>query len=117
MGNLEAVFNARPFDRPGEGLFLAWAGGRLVGAAVISEDHHLQDGQTGRLRFVYVSRPFRGRGLAEALTVRCLERAGSHWKVIRLHTENPNAARLYAKHGFAALDPASAEATHAKALG
>jgi ribosomal protein S18 acetylase RimI-like enzyme len=116
MGDLEPVFTARPFDRTGEGLFLAWAGERLAGVAVISEDHHLQDGETGRLRFIYVSRPFRGRGLAEALTSRCLDQAGRRWKVIRLHTENSSAARLYARHGFVALDQASAQATHAKTL-
>ena len=114
MTNLEAAWVERPFVGPGEGLFLAWMGDRLVGVAAITEDHYLRDGQTGRLRFVYVSSTSRGRGVADALTTRCLARAGGRWEVIRLHTENPVAARLYAKYGFAELPDADAEATHAK---
>ena len=114
IGNLEAAWAERPFDRPGEGLFTAWIGDRLVGVAAITEDHYLRDGQTGRLRFVYVSPASRGCGVAEALTQRCRAQAGRRWGAIRLHTNNPVAAQLYAKHGFSGVPIADAEATHAK---
>ena len=115
MANLEGAWVEGPFIGPGEALFLAWVGDRLVGVAAITEDHYLRDGQTGRLRFVYVSPTSRGCGIADALTTHCLARAAGRWAVIRLHTDNPVAARLYAKFGFALLADADGEATHATA--
>jgi GNAT superfamily N-acetyltransferase len=112
VDGLEESWTQRPFDRTGEGLFLAWLGDRLVGFAAISEDQHLADGTTGRLRYVYVSSAARGRGVAAALIEGCLARAGDRWSAIRLHTDNPAAARLYARYGFASLGDAQPGASH-----
>src|SRR5947209_17682817 len=51
------------FDRPGEALFGARAGGRLVGVCGLNIDPYATDAAIGRVRHLYVLADFRGRGV------------------------------------------------------
>ncbi|HWJ76390.1 MAG TPA: GNAT family N-acetyltransferase [Kaistia sp.] len=105
------AWDARPFTGAGEALFLARDGAQLLAMAAISADPFVADNVTGRLRFIYVHTSARRRGLADRLVAACLARAAGTWQRLRLHTDNPVAARLYERYGF---HPAAGEwrATH-----
>lgn len=109
--DFHAAWRTRPFLGRGEALLLASDEHQLLAMAVISADPHVEDPDTGRLRFIYVRRSARRQGLADRLVIACLERAGNRWRRIRLHTDSPVAARLYERYGFrpAGADP---RATH-----
>ena len=95
-----ADWRARPFLEECEALFLARDGGALLAMAVLSADPFVGDGETGRLRYIYVREAARRRGLAERFVTLCLERARGRWRRLRLHTDNPRAAALYERYGF-----------------
>ncbi|MBZ9936723.1 GNAT family N-acetyltransferase [Mesorhizobium sp. BR1-1-16] len=105
------AWEARPFIDAGEALFLARDGQQLLAMAAISADPFIADGETGRLRFIYVQTSARRRGLADRLVAACLARAAGTWQRLRLHTDNPAAARLYERYGFRPA-PGAWRATH-----
>ncbi len=113
IASLPDDWAVRPFTDAGEGLFVVFAGRDLVAIAAISADPFVQAPDTGRLKYIYVSRDLRGFGIADRLVRACLKRAGPHWRRIRLHTDNPVAARLYARYGFEPVN--EHRATHALA--
>jgi GNAT superfamily N-acetyltransferase len=88
------------FDGPGECLFIARHGDKLIGLSGICRDPYQPRDDVGRLRHVYVERPFRSRGLARELVFACLAATGARFHIIRLKTLNPVAARLYERVGF-----------------
>lgn len=100
------------FDGPGECLFVARLGQRLVGLSGISRDPYQPHQDVGRLRHVYVDTAFRSRGLARDLALACLESTSLHFRIIRLKTLNPAAARLYERLGFLAVTPDDEPVTH-----
>ncbi len=100
VADFRPAWQAGPFLGDGEALFLVNEGGRLLAMAVVSADPFVDDGTTGRLRFIYVAVAARRRGIADALVTRCIRHAGGRWRRLRLHTDNPVAARLYERHGF-----------------
>ncbi|MDX7953532.1 GNAT family N-acetyltransferase [Lichenihabitans sp. Uapishka_5] len=100
IADFPQVWHARPFLQAGEALFLARASGRPVAMAVISADPYAVAPLTGRLRYIYVGAEARSRGLLRVFVDAALDRAGSHWHRLRLHTDNPVAARLYESYGF-----------------
>jgi GNAT superfamily N-acetyltransferase len=85
---------------PNEGVFAAFLDGHLAGIAAMGVDPYLSDPDIGRLRHVFVVRAARRKGVAAALVETCLDR-GRGFRVIRLRTHNPDAARLYERLGFA----------------
>jgi ribosomal protein S18 acetylase RimI-like enzyme len=100
------------FDGPGECLFIATVGSALVGISGICRDPYQDQPDVGRLRHVYVAREYRSRGLGRALVLACLVCTGGHFRIIRLKTANPVAARLYERLGFDAAAAASEPMTH-----
>jgi GNAT superfamily N-acetyltransferase len=102
------------FSRPGEGLYLAWAGDRVIGVCGVSVDPYLDDSTVARLRHVYVHPEHRRRRVAAALVARCLADASATFGRIRLRTSNPIADSFYRSIGFEAID--EQDATHAAAL-
>lgn len=88
------------FDRPGEALFVAHFGETLVGVCGLNIDPHASDPSAGRLRRVYVLAAFRRRGIGEALVRTAIAAARGRFRVLRLRTQNENAARLYERLGF-----------------
>jgi GNAT superfamily N-acetyltransferase len=91
------------FAGPGEGIFAAYLGHKLVGIAGIAVDPYVKDSNIGRIRHVFVRRAARREGVASALVATCLER-GRRFRAIRLRTRNPDAARIYERFGFAPVD-------------
>jgi GNAT superfamily N-acetyltransferase len=88
------------FDRPGEALFGAWAGGRLVGVCGLNIDPYGGDDRIGRVRRLYVLTGSRRLGIGRLLVRRVIERAGDRFDSLRLRTNNEHAARLYLGMGF-----------------
>ena len=88
------------FDGSGECLFVAGTEDLLIGIGGICRDPYQQHADIGRLRHVYVAPAFRSRGLATRLVGACLDCTGSDFRVIRLKTVNPAAARLYERLSF-----------------
>jgi len=90
------------FDRPGEALFAASVGGRLVGVCGLNVDPYVGDSRVGRVRHLYVLTSFRGRGVGRQLVTRVIESACDRFDRLRLRTNNEAAARLYEALGFRA---------------
>ena len=103
MADFADEWRARPFLDDGEALFLAMRGACPVAMGVISADPFLEAGDVGRLRYIYVGRAARGQGLLHAFIELSLTRGGSRWRRLRLHTDNPVAARVYEGYGFRAV--------------
>jgi len=101
MGAFESEWQKRPFVEAGEGLFLVTENGEALGMAAIRRDPRAEDIVTGRLCFIFVSGRARKRGVAEALVTACLRQGDTRWQRVTLHTDNPVAAALYGRHGFA----------------
>jgi GNAT superfamily N-acetyltransferase len=103
------------FDRPGEILLGAWAGGRVVGVCGLNVDPYITDERVGRVRHLYVLSTFRRLGIGRHLTAAVVEAARGRFDILRLRTQNPEAARLYEALGFRATGGA-ADCTHAMKL-
>jgi GNAT superfamily N-acetyltransferase len=105
---------AMRFAGPGECLFVAEIGDGLVGISGICRDPYQLDPSVGRLRHVYVDKPFRSRGIARALVRACLACSGTKFRVIRLSTNtlNPMAGCLYEQLGFQPITVDGERATH-----
>ena len=89
--------------------------GTLAGVCGLVPDPYLEpDLHVGRLRHLYVLPGYRCRGVATTLVQAVIDEARRHYRVLRLRTPNPDAARLYETLGFAAVTEPTA--THALEL-
>lgn len=101
---------ANRFDAAGECLLgIATADG-LIAIGGLNVDPFLQDGRAGRLRHLYVRIASRRQGAGGLLVATLVTAGRPYFARIRLRTDNPDAARLYARAGFIAVD--SPDATH-----
>jgi GNAT superfamily N-acetyltransferase len=99
------------FARPGEALFSAHHGGSLAGVCGLNHDPHSADPAVGRLRRLFVGKPFRKQGVGRALVFHALSFAGEHFSLIRVQTETSEADLFYRALGFSrVLSPI--DATH-----
>lgn len=103
------------FDRPGEALFAAWIGGRMVGVCGLNVDPYAGGPRIGRVRHLYVLSAYRRLGLGQRLVVEVIEAARARFASLRLRTANPAAARLYERLGFR-LYPGRSDCTHVMEL-
>jgi GNAT superfamily N-acetyltransferase len=99
------------FDAPGEMLCGHLDAGILTAVGGLNRDPFLDDPAVGRIRRVYVRRPWRNRGIGGALLDTLLSAASGNFHIVRLRAENPAAARLYERKGFLTIQ--SPSATHA----
>jgi GNAT superfamily N-acetyltransferase len=90
------------FDRPGEALFGASVGGRLVGVCGLNVDPYAAEARVGRVRHLYVLSASRRLGVGRYLVAAVIEAARGRFDTLRLRTANPAAARLYETLGFRA---------------
>ena len=104
------------FDRPGEALFIARIGDRLVGICGLNVDPYAAAANVGRVRRLYVLSAYRGLGVGRRLVMAVLQAARGRFDVLRLRTTNPAAARLYESLGFTP-STAGNECTHVIDLG
>ena len=99
------------FDRPGEALFTARLGDRLVGVCGLNVDPYAAAADIGRVRRLYVLSAYRRLGAGRLLVLAVIEAARERFDVLHLRTTNPAAARLYESLGFRP-SAETADATH-----
>jgi GNAT superfamily N-acetyltransferase len=104
------------FDRPGEALFTARLGDRLIGVCGLNVDPYAAAQNVGRVRRLYVLSAYRRLGAGRQLVLAVLAAARGRFDVVRLRTTNPAAARLYERLGFRP-GPDPLDATHVLELG
>ena len=88
------------FDRPGEALFVAREGDRVVGIGGLNVDPYADDLSVGRVRHLYVLSAYRRAGVGQRLVAAVVTAASGCFDTLRLSTSNPDAARLYERLGF-----------------
>jgi len=103
------------FGEPDEAFFVAHVAGVLAGVCGLNRDPYSSRRDIGRLRRLYVSPPFRRQGVARSLVTAAVSLAREHYAIVRIRTDNPQAAAFYETLGFV---PAisSPEATHELAV-
>ena len=92
------------FDGSGEFLLGAFDAEPLVGVGGITADPYQPAEGLARLRHLYVSKRWRGRGIGRALVLELVSGARANFAVLRLRTQAPAAARLYESLGFVRTD-------------
>ena len=105
------------FDQPGEALFVARRGERILGICGLNRDPYVSppDPQVGRVRHLYVAIAARGSGVGGRLVRAVIAAALGHFTRLRLRTDCPIAARFYRSLGFVPT-PDDPTATHAMEL-
>ena len=88
------------FDGPGEVLFVAVEGGRVVGVCGLTADPYTQAERVGRVRHLYVAVSHRRRGIGRELVTEVVRAARGSFDLLRLRTNDDAAARFYAALGF-----------------
>jgi GNAT superfamily N-acetyltransferase len=112
----EWVAGNNRFDRPGEALFTARLGDRLIGVCGLNVDPFAAAVNVGRVRRLYVLSAYRRLGVGRQLVLAVLDAARSRFDVLHLRTTNPAAAQLYESLGFhPSTEPA--DSTHVLELG
>lgn len=99
------------FDRPGEVLFAARIGARLVGICGLNQDPYTQSSEIGRVRHLYVDPEFRRRGIGRVLVSKSVEWASQYFSRVRLRTFRDDADQFYVALGFRRV-VAEPDATH-----
>ena len=89
------------FSKPGEKLWGLFVDDTCVGIGGLNQDPYVRDALVGRVRHVYISRKYRGRGLSKVLLGLIVAEARKSYTKLRLSTSNPIAASLYESAGFA----------------
>lgn len=115
IAELAAALERGDYAKPRTALFGVYDGA-LAGVCALVPDPYLEpaDPAVGRLRHLYVLPDRRRRGVATALIGAVVLEARRHYRVLRLRTANPAAARLYEAAGFAAITERAA--THVLGL-
>jgi GNAT superfamily N-acetyltransferase len=111
----EWASGANRFDRPDEAFFVAVQDGRVIGVCGLNVDPFAGIPRVGRVRHLYVLTAHRRGGVGRRLVEAVVEAAGNRFDELRLRTQNPAAARLYERLGFAACTAAAAS-THRRRL-
>ena len=96
----EWVGGRNRFDAPGEALFAALTGGRLIGVCGLNIDPYTTAPRVGRVRHLYVLETHRRVGAGAQLVRTVIATARDAFDTLRLSTRNPAAARLYESLGF-----------------
>ena len=99
------------FDQPGEILFGAFNGTKLIAIGGLNIDPYADNTTTGRVRHLYVHPKWRKQGIGKALVEKIIEAAKGHFPLLRLRTFNEEAALFYLAIGFQATSD-SKSATH-----
>ena len=98
------------FDGLGE-MFCGWMeDDLLVAVGGLTVDPFLGRPEVGRIRRVYVRSAWRGQGIGTEVVRYLVGAAKESFRGVRLRAENADAARLYERLSFVAVD--DSEATH-----
>jgi GNAT superfamily N-acetyltransferase len=96
----EWAAGANRFDQPGEALFAARVGERLVGVCGLNIDPYAADRWVGRVRHLYVLAEFRRLGVGRRLVEAVVASAQGRFASLRLRTESAEAAAFFERLGF-----------------
>jgi len=96
----EWTSGANRFDQPGEALFVARIGERVVGVCGLNVDPYAAEPRVGRVRHLYVLSGQRRLGVGRRLVSEIIDAARGRFDRLRLRTEAPEAAQLYQALGF-----------------
>ncbi|MHB1317925.1 MAG: GNAT family N-acetyltransferase [Anaerolineae bacterium] len=99
------------FSEPGEALYTARVGGRLVGVCGINRDPFGDTPACGRLRRLYVLPAHRRQGIGRRLVLRVLAEATDHFDQVGLRTLDDHSAAFFESIGFCRVD-ADERVTH-----
>lgn len=91
---------ANTFSAPGEALFAALDGDRVVGVCGLNVDPFTAEPRTGRVRHLYVAASNRRRGIATAPVEAVASAALGNFDRLRLRTRDLGAAMFYERFGF-----------------
>lgn len=98
------------FDAAGEMLLGCFEGETLIAVGGLNVDPFTRDPLIGRIRRVYVRRDWRNKGIGAAMMTWLIEQASESFSCVRLRAGSPDAARLYERLGFVAIE--NPDATH-----
>jgi GNAT superfamily N-acetyltransferase len=96
----EWTSGANRFDQPGEALFVARIGERVVGVCGLNVDPFTAEPRVGRVRHLYVLSRQRRLGVGRRLVLEVIGAARGRFGRLRLRTEDSGAARFYETLGF-----------------
>jgi GNAT superfamily N-acetyltransferase len=96
----EWATGANRFDRPGEALFVARIGDRVVGVCGLNIDPYAAEPKVGRVRHLYVLSGQRRLGVGRLLVSEVIEAARGRFDRLRLRSQNPVAAQFYEALSF-----------------
>lgn len=99
------------FDRPGEALFIARQGDRILGVCGLNCDPYINPSQIGRVRRLYVMQDSRRQGIGRTLVHQIIEVAKLSFDRLHVRTTNPIAAQFYQSLSFMACHCESATHT------
>jgi GNAT superfamily N-acetyltransferase len=88
------------FSGSGERLWGLFLGPVLIGVAGLNRDPYMEEPSVGRVRHLYILEAHRRKGYATLLMDTLLQRAQQHFAMLRLYTDNADAAMFYEKLGF-----------------
>ncbi len=92
------------FAKPGAALYGSFLLTELIGIGGLTPDPYPDAGpDTGRLRHLYVLPQYRRQSIGQTLVAAILQEAARHYRVLRLRTMTPKAARFYGALGFTAV--------------
>lgn len=105
--------NNNRFNKVGEALFAYFdKNNHLIAICGLNIDPYTSDKGVGRIRHLYVTPEHRRKSLAKNLIHKVLSHGAQYFDMIRLRTDNPDAALFYESLGF---DQTKAEfVTHSK---
>ncbi|MDG1973116.1 MAG: GNAT family N-acetyltransferase [Paracoccaceae bacterium] len=103
----EARSGENTFQKRGECFCGVFVNELLVGCGGVNLDPYV-DTRVGRLRYIYVLRKFRRRGITASLVRELLRPSKSSFKTVRLRTSDDSADKFYDVLGFTRIDDQTA---------
>ena len=104
------------FSLPGEALYEARSGDRLVGICGLNRDPFSMGESIGRLRRLYVLSEFRRKGIGKQLVLIAIQEAIGRFEIIRLMTLDDQSAHFFEALGFHRVD-GEKRVSHIMAIG
>jgi N-acetylglutamate synthase-like GNAT family acetyltransferase len=105
------------FSLPGEALYEARDGDRLIGVCGINQDPYVDSKlRLGRIRRLYVLPEYRRQGVGRKLVLRATVDAHSHFSEINLRTFDTQSAKFFEAIGFVMVE-GNAQKTHQMFIG
>ncbi len=94
------------FTKTGEILLAVYKENDLSTAIAIGGvniDPYLDDPKVGRVRHLYIAKPFRRMGIAKQIVQKLVDHSTKHFDKLRLRTHNPESVPFYQAMGFTVL--------------